>query len=387
MTPLVRSSEMDRALACPASLLLTRRVKPREDSAESNEGTMLHWMIADRLIREHGAYPPEDGLPPPSVPNGYTLPKPSRWIVDWAIRQVLEIVPSHWSILVEPEMEHSFARWTNRGHADVIAFNPEGTESIGFDWKTGREPEDPADNNEQVLSYLCLKKLNWGSLQRGRFFIGQPRADEDGGFPRLSEVVLEGDALEQTPDILDARMQHSLDNPMLLNSGRKQCKYCPAKLSCPAIQAERDHMKMTMTQAQLDQIKHEPDDRLIADWVLSGRVLGAAIEEAEKLAKLRIATTGGITASDGTQIAVKVGRGKYEVTDPEAFWEVTKELLPEELRARCARWSMTDLKDAIAEHMQIPVSGKGPMTAQGVFEAKCGGLVEQGERSTFVFRQ
>ncbi len=149
MKPLIRSSEMDRVLSCNGSLTLTRMVDER-DGDEGWEGTMLHWMIADRAIRELGATPPEGGLPPPDVPKGYKVPAFSLWIVDWALRHIREIIPADWSLMVEVEMEYEFGRWINRGHADIVALSPDGTKAKGADWKAVRVPVDPADNNDHV---------------------------------------------------------------------------------------------------------------------------------------------------------------------------------------------------------------------------------------------
>ena len=384
MSVLIRSSSMDRALSCPASIGLELLVDPR-DGDEGHEGTWVHHQIADRLIRLHGAIPPDGGLPPANVPATYKPNPFTGWLVDWAVRHVLETIPADWSIMVEVEMEHAYGRWTNRGHADIVAFSPNGRQAKGIDWKTGRDPVDPADENEQVLSYETLIKHEWPSVEEVEFQICQPLVSEDDGFQRVSASVLAGVKLENAAPSLDARMGVSLDNPRQLNSGRKQCNWCPVARQCPAVIAERELMKMTLTDEHLAAIKRQPDDTTLADWLVAGKIIDRPLNDAKEYAKERIKAMGAIVASDGTQVTQKVQKGAYEVTDPKGLWTTLHELLPEDKLAMAADWSMTRIKDGIAEHMSVPKTGSAAVTATSVFDAKIRSHVEQGDKTILQF--
>lgn len=375
---------MDRTLSCPGSLTLERLVDPREGD-EGHDGTWIHHSIASRLIRDHGAIPPDGGLPPPDVPASYKPNPFLMWIVDWAVRHVLEVVPADWCIMVEVEMEHAFGRWINRGHADIVATSPSGTQARIIDWKCGRDPVDPADNNWQVFSYECLTKLTWPSVMEITAEICQPLVDEDDGFQRISPSVLAGDKLETAPAHLDSLVCQSLDQPRLVNSGRKQCNYCPAAMQCAATIADRELMKMTLTDEHLAAVKRQPEDTTIADWLIASKTLKRPMDDAADLAKERIKEKGALLASDGTQITAKTQKGAYKITDPKGLWTTLHELLPDERLAMCAKWSMTGVKDAIGEHMNVPKTGKAAVTAETVFDAKVRAHVEQGERVVFSF--
>ncbi len=376
MKPIIRSSSMDRCLSCPGSVTLTALVDEREGD-EGHEGTYLHWAIADRAIRELGATPPEGGLPPPDVPKGYKLPAFSLWIVDWAIRHIRETIPADWSLMVEVEMEHEFARWRNRGHADIVALSPDATRSIGLDWKTGRDPKDSAESNEQVASYLILKKLSWPTLRESEFQICQPRVNEEDGIQRVSRVVVTDlDALVAS---MDARVCVALDKPMCLKTG-KQCTYCIG-MSCYAIQAEQKFMEITMTPEMLAKIKRTPDDATLADFVIIGRRLEKPLKDATEMLHERLDTNPVIVAGSGAQITRTMQRGDYSVPDPLKFMQAVRTILPDdESIAQTFTPSMTRIKDRVAHVMNIPKTGKASVTAETVFDGHLRPLVEQGQK-------
>lgn len=382
MKPLIRSSEMDRALSCNGSLKIVPLVDPR-DGDEGFEGTMIHWMIADRCVRELGAIPPEGGLPAPDVPKGYVLPKNSLWIVDWAMRHIRETIPDDWSLMVEVEMEHEFGRWVNRGHADIIAISPCGKKAKGKDWKTGRDPVDPADNNEQTGSYMGLTKLEWPSIEEIDFEICQPRISEEDGFERVSKVTVTD--LPALVASMDRRVCAALDAKPKLITG-KQCTYCIG-CSCPAIQAEQEFMELELTPELLATIKRKPDDAKLADFVIIGRRLKKPLEDATEMLHARLDTNPTIVAGCGTQVSRKIQKGDYSVPDPVRFLAAVKELLPaEDSIAKVMTPSMTRVKDEIAAVMNIPKTGKAAVTAEGVFDAKLRPLVEQGEKRLLVLQ-
>ncbi len=383
MKPLFRSSELDRVFSCNGSIVLVPLVAPR-DGTEGHEGTLLHYQIAERLIRDHGAVPPDGGLPPPDVPPNYKLPSNSAWIVDWAIRHVMEVIAPTWSLMVEVEMEHEFERWINRGHADVIGISPDGTESHGIDWKTGRDPVDPADNNDQVGSYIALQKCEWPALAKSTFQIAQPRVSEADGMQRISTVVVEN--LDGLISSMDSRAVAALDNSMELNSGRKQCAYCPVGCQCYALQEDQNLMKVKMTPEMIARIKREPDDATLGEWVITSRMLERPTKDAVELLHKRIETAGYVDAKSGVRITRQVQKGSYTVTDEPAFFAEARALLQaDERMARAFKPSMTRITDEIAAAMNIPKTGIAPVTAEGIFDAKLRPLVEQGERRILVF--
>lgn len=394
-----RCSELDRVLTCNGSITLSRMVAPRVGD-EGLEGSALHLESARRIITELGGEAP-DGLPEwsPLFPSLNF----SRWISDYYVRHVRENAPSDWSLEVEMELAYEFEFrvpllmrhpetgradpvWVFElsGHPDACAISPDGTKAKGWDLKTGYDPVDEAEQNWQMLGYIALLKRAYPSLQEITFYIVQPRNDEDEGYQRVSEVTVTD--LDGAVETLRAALEKAAHNRLEVNSGRIQCKWCPASAQCPASIADRDFMKMTLTEEALKKIKTLPDDATLADWVIAAKTLARPMEDAAALAEERIAKNGPITAHDGTEIAIKKTAGSYEIIDRERLWKTMKGLLPEEKLMGCAKWSFGAARDAIADHMNIPKTGKAPTTALKIFDDQIRPCLKQGERTQFLFR-
>lgn len=400
-----RCSSLDRVIECPGSIALVPLVDDR-DGDEGDEGSALHLRAARRLCMEFGATAP-DGLPEPD-PKWPNISF-SQWVADYYVREISEAAPDGWSLEVEVPLAYEFqfeepvpyvtVEWVDgapvirskltsgfvlSGHIDSCSINPDATEAIGWDLKTGYDPVDPADQNWQILGYAVLLKRAYDTLRKVTFYIVQPRNDEDEGFKRVSVVVIND--LDAAVATLAARVQDSMRRADELITGRKSCKWCPAALQCPAAIAEREAMKLKLTAQHLAAIKNKPDDATLADWVIASRVLAKPMEDAEKMAKERIGAGTDLVATDGTTIGIKTQNGSYTITNPQGMWNTLKELLPEPRRAKCAKWSVTAIKENLAEEMNIPKTGNAPVTAESLFDAKVRLHVSQGQRKIFTFR-
>lgn len=383
--PVIRCSNLDRTLLCPGSRTLVPLVRElaRDDG---DEGTFIHHAVAKRLIDELGAAPPDGGLKPASIPDNYKLPKGSEWIVEWCVRHVRDNVPSDWSLMVELPMAYEFENWVLSGHHDVLAMSPDGTQTLGIDWKTVHVATDPAESNEQVGGYLTLQRRAWPELESAEFHIVQPRVMDE-NLQRVSKVKPSGGELDGLVASLDKRVNTALADNMTVSTGRTQCRWCPAKLQCPAMQAEIKLMKSTLTPQLLALITKEPNDTLLGDLIISGRTIQHALEDARKLLDERLDKQGYVDAGSGTRITRKTTRGSYDVPDPHAFYEALKTVLPEEKnRVEGMSFSMTRIKDEIAKVMDIPKSSKNqPVTAETIFDGALRPLVTQGVKHTLIF--
>lgn len=382
---------MDRVLRCPGSRVLSAKLKKLERD-DGYAGSMIHWMIADRLIREFGAIPPAGGLPPPSVPEGYKLPSMDLWIVEWAIRHVRDAIPSNWALYVEMELIYAFGRWIGSGHIDVLGINSEGTEAIAMDWKSGRDPVTPAESNDQVLTYMVLMRRAWPTLRRIRFDIGQPRNSENDGFERISTVSVppadspyNDELLTVCMNDLDRRVCESLDNWAELSPGRIQCKWCDCGLACPCIKLKLQSMKATLTPEFLATVKAVPDDAQLVDLLIDSRIVARAIEDVEGLLHERLAGDKQAVGSDGTRVRQKIVGGSYSVENPQGCWQAVKSLIPESRIPEVVKYSTERLIDEIAEAQSIPKGGNQAMTGKKVFDAVIKPNLKQGERRLFIF--
>lgn len=387
--PIWRSSVLDRRFSCHGSATLEPLVD-EYDSGEGDEGTWLHWAIADRLIREHGAVPPAGGLPPPKVPPGYKAPANCLWMVDWCVRHVIESVPPTWALMVEVELSYEFDKWINIGHLDWLALSPDGRRAKGGDYKTGRDPVDPADNNWQTFSYTCLAKLNWGTLEMVEFDLMQPRLTEEDEFERISTLRIEADRLDGAPGSLNLFAEMALDDPMTLTSGKKQCRYCPVglRLQCAALKEDLRMSKITLTPEAIAAVKRTPSDAQLGDWVCVARTLAPVSKAAEEELHNRLDATECVVAGNGTAITRKVQRGNIEVVAPLELYQKAKELLVTDERMAVAfKPSKTRIIDELAAAQNIPKGGLEPVTAEGIWNAHLAVHVKQGVKRILQFSQ
>lgn len=382
--PVIRCSQLDQLFECNGSFTLQQLVAP-VDREDSREGLYLHHATAARQVGELGATPPDGGLVGPALPATYKVPVHSDWMVDFFFRLICEEVPRNWALEVEVPLAYEFDRFILSGHQDAFAISPAGTQSMGFDWKTGYRAVDPADSNNQCLGYIVLQKRAYPMLKKARFTIAQPRANEEDGEQRVSTVVVEGDALDNAVTYLERRVNAALDNLGEVNSGPRQCRWCAAVLQCPAAIAERELMKIQLTPESLANIKREPSDATLADWIVSARIIEQGIKDAKELAHERIAACGSIMSRGGVSITQTEQGGSYTITDPVALYSALCATLPTNERAKVIDLSTTRLRDAIARVMNVPKTGKAATTAESVFTERFRPHMEQGKRRIFKF--
>lgn len=377
--PVFRCSEFDRRLSCPGSRTLEAIVAPRQGD-EGEEGTDLHAKIAFRICVELGG---SCALPVGKLrPVGF-----ADWIVGYCFREVQQNVPDDWSLECEVGLAYEWPQFVLSGHIDCLALNADATEAIFWDWKTGRDPVDPADNNEQGLGYIILLKRAYPSLRKATFKLCQPHNDEDEGFQRVSTVTVEWTGDEcHLATALERRLNAAIAAPMSLDTG-KWCRWCSASVQCPAILKLRENMKHTLTPEELARITKTPDDAILGDWAVDAKTLAGPIKDANALLHARLDATPAITAGCGVHISRKITGGSYEVTEPQRFYTELRQLEPDpDKLAPHLKFSMTSTKELIATALDVPKTGKAAVTAETVFDAKFRPLVVQGERKLFVFQ-
>ncbi len=382
-----RCSQLPQLMACPGSALLRERVKPSKSGAVAALGTWCHWMAATELVREHGATPPEAGLPEPPMRAGWKPTGFDLWMIRFYVAEVLDRVGADMALEVEAEFKHSFARFDLSGHIDTFGITADATEAIGFDLKTGSVVVDEAKDNAQVLGYIVLLALAYPTLRKITFAVVQPRNHEDDGEQRVSMITLEGEQIAQAVAYVERTLNTAIDEEMTVNSdGGKQCRYCPAALQCPAVEADLSHMKMTLTPEYLNGIAAEPTiDRLLA-VALAGRKLSPLLKDAADILKQRIRDKGEQTV-DGYRVFVQSQPGIRVVTD-NAKARVQLGDLPDALFDRCYQFKPGEIEEVLAEHesartgLKVPVDTKtaGKVSGKSMMRDRIGHVMQQGER-------
>ena len=420
-----RSSSLDMRFACNGSLLAESLVSRRE-SDEGTEGSLIHYLIAKRLVAELGATEPEGGLPAPRLPKGYELPAFSAWLVDFGVEHVRQNVPPEWILMVEAEFSYEYQLprpvWipihelsekvptdavrrtvgdveevlvsaiTRSGHLDWLAISPDYTEAKGGDWKSVVVAVEPAESNWQAASYITLVHQAWPEIQSIKFQMIQPRIDEEAtGIERVSSTTLAGEELDRMDAIIIDKINSVLENRYTTNSGMKQCRYCALALTrpqdCPSLQLELQHMKATLTPEALAALRQQPRDGLLGDFVISGRTLTEPIKAATEMLHERLDVVGFVDADCGTRITRTSRPGAYEIPNKPAFAERLRSILPQPEVDECASYSTDEIKKRIAKHRGIPQKSSKPgvIDAKGVFDMDLRPLTTQKESRLLQF--
>lgn len=401
--PVVRCSQMDQLMGCPGSRRIFERLRIQdEDDRASWEGQWCHYEAAKRMIEINGAMAPEPGLQLPRVPKGYKPPDEgfANWIVDYYVRAVVEETPMDWAMAVEDDIIWEFDKWCLSGHPDVYALDSSATQLNFDDLKSGNNVVDPADQNWQVLSYAALFKMVFDSLRRIRGRIIQPRNKEDVA-RRTSRLIIDergvfdGEGLNVNPGLnidnfvqaLDRQVVERLDSWKLATG--KQCRWCPADLQCPCLEAERTTVEMELTKEKLEQIKATPDMETLARWGIAKRLLESKLSAAWDLLKARLAEEGGkYVDPQGREFILRDWKGARELSEEgkRAVWEAACNELEEDRAFRTMGISLEQLEREMAEQLDIPYTSKKTASGESVVADRFGKFITRktGKQLTIV---
>jgi hypothetical protein len=402
--PVLRCSSLDQLIECSGSRTAIEamgQLLELDDSA-SWEGQWCHFAAAQRFVTMNGAMAPEGGLIGPKIPKDWKPDSFAEWIVDFYHRAVMEETPGDWAMAVEMEILVEFKRFWLSGHIDEAAFSPDATEINFDDLKSGSNIVDAAECNWQVLGYSALLKSEYEVARRIRGRIVQPRVREGEG-KRITQVVLDergiwGDDGERIGTatintfvgLLEARINEALDNPLVLNSGIKQCRWCPVgeQLQCPALWADFEAMKIELTKEMLARLEAQPNDALLVKYAAGKKLLGPKLEKAWGLLKERLEAINGTLEVDGVKAMLRDWQGAREFT-PEgkaAAWTEIAGALDEERAYECMSLSVPQMEKAFAVQLKIPQSSKEKDSGEKQVEHRFGQYMtrKQGKQLTLV---
>lgn len=388
--PSFRCSELDRVLTCHASKRLAA-LFPSQSGAAAHEGNWCHWKAARTLVDEQDAQIGDGGLPDtPEVgnfkPNGF-----SEFVVDFFLSDVLYETPGM-GLIVEDELEADFGDFILTGHSDVLAFNAEGTEAIGWDLKAGSIPVDAADQNNQMLGYIVLVYLNYPGVQKITWKVCQPKNNPDDGYDRITDVTIEGDDLRKMVDYLAAQLRNVLDKPNAINSEDNhghQCKYCPAALKCPAFKQDVADMKTTLTEEAIAAINPNLTVEELMFYRDAQAKFRTPFEKVDAALKDKLAAEPGeeATLPDGRTVFLKPRKGRRTWTAPaDALMAFDAQGFDAATRANIIDLKFDPLERAIAKAHNVPMKSTKRECARDILDREFGQFFEQPRGKTLAIR-
>jgi hypothetical protein len=269
------ASVLERLFVCPGSAVLTADI-PRTASTFSAWGTACHELASIALVKGDQVYADRKGSRISADGFDFDVDDEMIEVAKVYTDYVRDVAGPDGTILVEqrvsfhrhfalPDEHEAF------GTADALVVR--GDELIVVDLKTGRGVQVEADS-AQLKAYAlgCLEIADEvADIERVRLVIVQPRA---GGIKEHDLWVDELRAWAHTQAapaarrVLAAVADFSIGH---LSPGEKQCKFCAAKPTCPALRDAVADTVMGHQPASPDEFElasvGAADEHTPADWI------------------------------------------------------------------------------------------------------------------------
>lgn len=236
----IRPSSAHRLRTCPASLLMEANC-PDEGSKFATRGTAMHELAAECLVNKTNT----------DAYLGRCVVQGNANLVDEdmadTVQAYLDVVrgESHGGVaLIEQQLDFSdlIGIASTYGTADAVVFHTEGEEGPAhvtiIDLKTGFERVYASDN-DQLLCYAA-GVLNMfgrdGQIESFKLMIVQPTLNH------IDSVIISPiEVLAYVAKLREAAKRSITikkfgASPEDFNPGDKQCRYCKAKATCPALE-------------------------------------------------------------------------------------------------------------------------------------------------------
>lgn len=260
------ASGFEAAMLCPGKPVMESG-KPDNSNAYSREGTAAHqlleWCLKDtkqaaafagRVIEVEG--------------DKIVVDDDMVDHIQWTIDTVYDYAAGN---MVIPETRVNYAEAIGVGEADgwgtadvIIARDDE---LVVMDLKYGRGVEVIAERNPQMMLYglgaLAQCDGIMGDFKRMRLVVLQPRTNRKPSEWDCSVDELRGWAATEAWDAVEQRQQAAATSPVnesFLRPGEKQCKFCKAKATCPALRDAVHDIVYDETAASPDEFGMVTDD-------------------------------------------------------------------------------------------------------------------------------
>lgn len=315
------ASGIFRLAQCPGSWLAESKCAPEEESEDAATGTYLHDCM------EHDRTPDD--------PEQAEIVEFCHQVEGELVRDVFGDEFGNLTVIREERM---FATDENgnvvfSGKPDVVYYSPLKDIALILDYKFGRLRVDAVEENRQLAALAVLL------------------GDRLGHYPVIYAGVIQPYVSRRKPRFVKFLPQHLVSANVFLRKviadaevpdallcpDEKACRYCRAKVSCPAVKLTLVNVTSGDLTASWEQ--WTPEKRREAyELAKLAKKWGEAVERLFE----RDVTAGVIPGFE-----MSSGKKAFTVTDPAAAFKVLNELFPDGIKAgeftACCKVGITDL--------------------------------------------
>lgn len=218
------ASAAHRWIPCPGSVTLSAAVPVPKSSPHADEGTLAHDLAAGLLLHKTVGFPNDE------------MREHVQTYVDFCRA---ESTPDS-TVLVEMSLTGGLQHVHPDlgGTADFVRYCPTRKDLLVADFKYGRGVFVEVENNPQLLLYAlgALYHFSKHNVKTVTLAVIQPRAEGADGAVRTWTAPVDV-LVDFSVDVLTAAAKARESVPTY-NPGEKQCRWCPAKVICPALEQQ-----------------------------------------------------------------------------------------------------------------------------------------------------
>ena len=265
----LRPSAASRWMACPASVHLSVGIPESPSGEAAQTGTAIHalaelcWQTEDD---------PRNYID--KLVEGITITEQNAEFAQLHLDTIKRLETDLGRVLVE---QHGTVLDTMQiqlaGTCDVVGYSVKDSIIEIVDLKTGRNYVDADSAQLKIYALAMMKAL--GDFQTIRLTIVQPQI----GANRTHEMTL-----AELNEWRDNELMTAVNSIATMNAyptpSRDACKYCPAKLHCPALREKAYELPLAPTK--------ELSADEIAIWLEQGELVEMFYEELKKVATKRL---------------------------------------------------------------------------------------------------